>query len=79
MNKAIEERLAGFQKTLVALHASGGGKHSFLLDSVVGGERFGRYSFIGLAASSRLEVKGFECTEIDDGNVSARTTAPASS
>ena len=28
-------------------HAKGGGKLSFLLESVVGGERFGRYSFIG--------------------------------
>jgi len=27
-----------------------GGKYSFLLESVVGGERFGRYSFIGLPA-----------------------------
>jgi anthranilate synthase component 1 len=27
-----------------------GDKHSFLLESVVGGERFGRYSFIGLPA-----------------------------
>ena len=27
-----------------------GGKNSFLLESVVGGERFGRYSFIGLPA-----------------------------
>jgi anthranilate synthase component I len=25
--------------------------HSFLLESVVGGERFGRYSFIGLPAA----------------------------
>ena len=31
-------------------HARDGGKHSFLLESVVGGERFGRYSFIGLPA-----------------------------
>ena len=28
------------------------GKNSFLLESVVGGERFGRYSFIGLPAST---------------------------
>jgi anthranilate synthase component 1 len=28
------------------------GKYSFLLESVVGGERFGRYSFIGLPASN---------------------------
>jgi anthranilate synthase component 1 len=50
--------------------------YTYLLESVVGGERFGRYSFIGLAASSRLEVRGFECSEIDDGNVSVRTTVP---
>ena len=28
---------------------------SFLLESVVGGERFGRYSFIGLPAKRRIE------------------------
>jgi anthranilate synthase component I len=31
---------------------------SYLLESVVGGERFGRYSFIGLPATSRIEVRG---------------------
>ena len=31
-------------------HAKDGGRFSFLLESVVGGERFGRYSFIGLPA-----------------------------
>jgi anthranilate synthase component I len=40
-------------------HAKGGGKHSFLLESVVGGERFGRYSFIGLPARSLLRCSGF--------------------
>jgi len=40
-------------------HAKGGGKHSFLLESVVGGERFGRYSFIGLPARTLLRCSGF--------------------
>ena len=31
-----------------------GGKNTFLLESVVGGERFGRYSFIGLPAATLL-------------------------
>jgi anthranilate synthase component 1 len=31
--------------------------YSYLLESVQGGERFGRYSFIGLPASTRLEVR----------------------
>ncbi len=37
--------------------------YTYLLESVVGGERFGRYSFIGLAAKTRLEVRGYQCTE----------------
>ena len=32
--------------------------YSYLLESVVGGERFGRYSFIGLPAATRLRVNG---------------------
>ncbi len=40
-------------------HAQDGGKHSFLLESVVGGERFGRYSFIGLPARTFLRASGF--------------------
>jgi len=36
-----------------------GGKFSFLLESVVGGERFGRYSFIGLPARTFLKSTGF--------------------
>ena len=40
-------------------HAQGDGKYSFLLESVVGGERFGRYSFIGLPARSLLRASGF--------------------
>jgi len=40
-------------------HAKDGGKHSFLLESVVGGERFGRYSFIGLPARTLLRAHGF--------------------
>jgi anthranilate synthase component 1 len=31
--------------------------YSYLLESVVGGERFGRYSFIGLACAERIEAK----------------------
>ena len=36
-----------------------GGSYSFLLESVVGGERFGRYSFIGLPARTLLRANGF--------------------
>ncbi len=40
--------------------------HTFLLESVVGGERFGRYSFIGLPARTRIRVRG-TAIEVDDG------------
>jgi len=40
-------------------HTKDGGKFSFLLESVVGGERFGRYSFIGLPARTLIRASGF--------------------
>jgi anthranilate synthase component I len=35
---------------------------SYLLESVQGGERFGRYSFIGLPAETRISVRGKQVT-----------------
>lgn len=49
--------------------------YSYLLESVVGGERFGRYSFIGLAAGTRIEVRDHSCTEIRDGRETLREEA----
>src|SRR5258706_1093958 len=40
-----------------------------LLESVIGGERFGRYSIVGLPARERLEVSGSRVTLARDGNV----------
>jgi anthranilate synthase component I len=50
-------------------HASGSGRHSFLLESVVGGERFGRYSFIGLPSHTLLRATGFHTEVVTDGQV----------
>ncbi len=49
--------------------AGGNGKHSFLLESVVGGERFGRYSFIGLPAKTLLRANGFKTEVVTEGRV----------
>ena len=46
--------------------------YTYLLESVVGGERFGRYSFIGLAADTRIEVRGYQCTEFATATRSQR-------
>jgi anthranilate synthase component 1 len=51
------------------LKLAGGAKHSFLLESVVGGERFGRYSFIGLPARTLLRATGFHTEVVTDGVV----------
>jgi len=49
--------------------------YSYLLESVVGGERFGRYSFIGLAAGTRIEVRDHGCIEVRDGVETLREQA----
>jgi len=51
--------------------------YSFLLESVVGGERFGRYSFIGLPARTLLRASGFgaqACTEVVTDGVVVETS-----
>ncbi|MGE5117457.1 MAG: anthranilate synthase component I [Betaproteobacteria bacterium] len=50
-------------------YAGGSAQHSFLLESVVGGERFGRYSFIGLPARTLLRTRGFTTEVVTDGQV----------
>ncbi len=47
--------------------------YTYLLESVVGGERFGRYSFIGLAAKTRIEVRGYQCTEFTGSAVTKQS------
>ncbi len=55
---------------------AGGGRNTFLLESVVGGERFGRYSFIGLSARTELRVKDGITRVLRDGVEVERSEAP---
>ncbi|WP_183382960.1 anthranilate synthase component I [Halomonas stenophila] len=41
---------------------------TFLLESVQGGEKWGRYSIIGLPSHERIEVRGFTVNHIVDGH-----------
>jgi len=43
--------------------------YTFLLESVVGGERFGRYSFIGLPASVRIRARDTAIEVDEDGTI----------
>ena len=55
----LSEAFADLETPLsLYLKLAGGARHSFLLESVVGGERFGRYSFIGLPARTLLRASG---------------------
>jgi anthranilate synthase component I len=47
-------------------------RYTYLLESVVGGERFGRYSFIGLPAKVRVRARGCDIEVEDRGGIVER-------
>jgi anthranilate synthase component 1 len=59
----VLETLADLDTPLSVYLKLGNRPYSYLLESVQGGERFGRYSFIGLPAEIRYEVRGHVCSE----------------
>jgi anthranilate synthase component 1 len=66
----IAEAFADLETPLsLYLKLAAGQRNSFLLESVVGGERFGRYSFIGLPARTLLRVNGWRTEVVTDGVV----------
>lgn len=66
----IGEAFADLETPLsLYLKLAGGRPLSCLLESVVGGERFGRYSFIGLPARSFLRATDGVCEVVTDGKV----------
>jgi anthranilate synthase component 1 len=69
----IAEAFADLETPLsLYLKLVGHQKYGFLLESVVGGERFGRYSFIGLPARTLLRATGTVCEVVSDGEVVER-------
>ncbi len=74
----LHETLADLETPLsLYLKLAGGSAHSFLLESVLGGERFGRYSFIGLPARTLLRATGNLIEVVTDGQVVERQTGSA--
>ena len=66
----IAEAFADLETPLsLYLKLAGGTAYSFLLESVVGGERFGRYSFIGLPARTLLRSRDLLTEVVTDGVV----------
>ena len=69
----LSENFADLETPLsLYLKLAGSARHSFLLESVVGGERFGRYSFIGLPARTLLRATGNVSEVVSDGQVVER-------
>jgi anthranilate synthase component 1 len=62
----VEEVFADLDTPLSLYLKLANAPYSFLLESVVGGERFGRYSFIGLPAKVRVIARG-RAVEVVDG------------
>jgi len=54
----VAEARADLYTPLAVYAKLANGPFTYLLESVVGGERFGRYSFIGLACAERIEARG---------------------
>lgn len=72
----ITEAFADLETPLsLYLKLVGGASHGFLLESVVGGERFGRYSFIGLPARTVLRAHRGVVEVMTDGVVVERHEA----
>ena len=63
----VRETLADLDTPLTVYLKLANRPYSYLLESVVGGERFGRYSFIGLPAHTVLRVHGHLVSVETDG------------
>ncbi|MBV8465345.1 MAG: anthranilate synthase component I, partial [Burkholderiales bacterium] len=68
----VQEGLADLYTPLSVYIRLANAPYSYLLESVVGGERFGRYSFIGLPARTVLTVRGQSVEVTTNGEVVER-------
>lgn len=66
------EILADLDTPLTTYLKLANGRYSYLLESVVGGEKWGRYSMIGLPCRSVLRVHGHTITLETDGEIIER-------
>ncbi|MGH8534591.1 MAG: anthranilate synthase component I family protein, partial [Gammaproteobacteria bacterium] len=69
----MREILADLETPLSAYFKLGDRPHSYLFESVQGGEQWGRYSFIGLPARTVVRVNGHGVKVETDGEVAEQT------
>lgn len=70
----VREVLADLDTPLSCYLKLACGRYSYLLESVQGGEKWGRYSLIGLPARTCLRLSGYTVTLEHDGEVVERGT-----
>lgn len=61
--------LSDYDTPLSVYHKLAKGPYSYLFESVQGGEKWGRYSIIGLPCQTRIEISGQQIREIRNGEV----------
>lgn len=71
----VREVLADTETPLSTYLKLGKGLHSYLFESVQGGEKWGRYSIIGLPCSTVIRVIDDKITVETDGNIVEQVTA----
>ena len=72
----VRELLADLDTPLSAYMKLANSKRTFLLESVLGGEKWGRYSIIGLTANTQMSIKdGTVRVEIGSKTVSEKNCA----
>ncbi len=69
INEAFADLETPLSVYLKLAQSQQGGKNTFLLESVVRGERLGRYSFIGLPASTSIRCFQNRCDVVQNGLV----------
>jgi anthranilate synthase component I len=68
----VREVLADLDTPLSTYLKLANGPYSYLLESVLGGEQWGRYSIIGLPCREVIEARGNEVTVRRDGKITER-------
>ncbi len=69
------EIMADMDTPVTAFHKIDDGRHSFLLESIEGGEKWGRYSFLGSSPSLIVRSKGCRVELLDNGNLTVMDCA----
>jgi anthranilate synthase component I len=72
----VEEVLADLDTPLSVYLKLARGPYSYLLESAQGGEKWGRYSIIGLPSATHVRVRGHQIDVVSDGHTVERLESP---